>query len=52
MDEDDLKWVKNKDNCYVLVKQFQGYFHQKPLVVGKLNLHTVMENDALMHREG
>ena len=27
-------------------------FVLKPLVVGKLNLFSGMENDALMHREG
>ena len=27
-------------------------FILKPLVVGKLNLFTGIQNDALMHREG
>ena len=43
---------KIKENCHVLVNQFQGNFNIKPLVVGKLSLFTVLQNDALMHREG
>ena len=27
--EDDLKWVKIKENCHVLVNQFQGNCHHK-----------------------
>ena len=42
MNEDDLMWVKNDENCYVLVKQFHGKFILKPLVVGKLSLFSGM----------
>ena len=29
MDEDDLKWVKSKKNCQVLVNKFRGNFRSK-----------------------
>ena len=31
VDEDDLKWVKIRENCHVLVNQFQGNFIHKNL---------------------
>ena len=52
VDEDDLKWVKSKENCHVLVKQFHGIFPSKSLSCGKSIMFSGMLNDALMHREG
>ena len=52
MDEDDLKWVKIKEDYHVLANQFHGMFLLKPLVVGKLSVFSGMLNDVLMHREG
>ena len=42
MDEDDLMWVKIKENCHVLISQFHGNFDYKTLVIGKFNLFTGM----------
>ena len=42
VNEDDLMWVKNDENCHVLVKQFHGKFILKPLVVGKSSLFSGM----------
>ena len=35
VNEDDIKWVKIKENHPVLVNQCHGNFHFKTLVVGK-----------------
>ena len=29
VDEDELMWFKNNENCYVLVNQFHGNFRSK-----------------------
>ena len=29
VDEDDLMWVKSKENCHVLLNQFHGNIHSK-----------------------
>ena len=54
-----LEWMKMtwcglklKENCQVLVNQFHGNFRYTPLVVRKLDMFSVMYNDALMHHEG
>ena len=53
MDEDDLKWMKNKNKIAMCLKaSFMEVFLLKPSVVGKLSLFSGMLNDALMHRAG
>ena len=42
VEEYDLKWVKIKENYYVLVNQFHGNFNKKTLVVGKLGVFSGM----------
>ena len=42
VNEDDLMWVENDENCHVLVKRFHGKFILKPLVVGKSSLFSGM----------
>ena len=37
VDEDDLKWLKIKENCNVLVHQFHGNFRSKTLGRRRIN---------------
>ena len=42
VDEDDLKWVKIKENCHVLVTQFHGNFYSKTPSSRKTSLFSGM----------
>ena len=40
VDEDDLMWLKNKENSHALQTSFMEIFISKPLVVGKFNMFS------------
>ena len=51
VNKDDLKSVKIKENCHVLVNQFQGNFQHKTLSCRKIKWNCVGQRMFKIHGE-